>query len=110
MFAMICNIYDNFDTVSILEPNFKTSFTPICKIEVSNSFSGNVGFMWCTKSFDVAAGQTLNTTLGFINFLFKSRGLIPFGLIPKVTTFFFCVISISLWDLSPGTVNKDSFS
>ena len=87
----------SFDVVSILEPNFKTSFTPIYKTEVSNSFSYNVGFMQWTKSFDVAPEKNLHTTLDFINFLFKSHVLIPFGMLsPKVTTFFFCVISVSL--------------
>ena len=28
----------SFDTVSILEPTFKTPFTPICKTEASNSY------------------------------------------------------------------------
>ena len=60
----------SFETVSILEPNFKISFTPICQIEVSNSFFCDVGFMQCTKSFDVAPGKNLHTTLDFINFVF----------------------------------------
>ena len=79
----------SFDKVSILEPNFKTSFTPICKIEVSNSFSCKVGFIWSTESFDVAPGKNLHTALDFINFLFKNRVLIPFGMLsPKIIIFF----------------------
>ena len=101
----------SFDTVSILEPNFKTSFSPICKIEVTNTFSCNVGSVKCTNSFDVAPGNNLHTTLDFITFLFESHVVILFVMLfPKITTFFFCLISVSLRGLSLGTVNKDSLS
>ena len=70
----------SLDTVSILEPNFKTSFTPICKTEVSNSFSCNVGFMQCTKSFDIAPRKSLHRTI-------KSYVLIPFGMLQRLLHF-----------------------
>ena len=71
--------------MSILEPNFKT-FTPICKIEVSNSFSWNVVFMLYMTSFDVGAGKNLHATLDFINFLFKRSILIPQNFEPRKST------------------------
>ena len=46
-------------------------------------------FIKCAKSFDVPREKYLYTTLDFINFLFKRRVLIPFGMLfPKITIFF----------------------
>ena len=48
LLAVVGNIHDIlaiFMTVSTLEPDFKISFTLICKTKVSNSFSCKVGFI-----------------------------------------------------------------
>ena len=100
----------SFDTVPILEPDLKTSFTSICNVTAYITLI----FLQCWlyvmyKMFRCCARKNLHTTLDLIYFLFKRCILIPFG-IPslEITPFLFCVKSLSLCKLSPRTVNKDS--
>ena len=99
----------SFDNVLIMEPNFITFFTPIRKVQYQTHFLLMSAFC-SAQNLSIFYLEKMYIHLWFYQFFVQKQCINSLWYVSSKNYFiFFCAISLSLYDFSPGTVSKDSF-